>query len=101
MKKVFLIFLYLCALNALSQEGNILELIRSTGIDKYSNIKYKSKMKHPELDDVKNYFFQAILTSTRIFLQYLKFKIFSSLNISDNGSKPFSGPQGLHHCLLS
>ena len=41
MKKVFLIFLYLRALTALSQEGNIFELIRSTGIDKYSDIPNK------------------------------------------------------------
>ena len=57
MKKVFLIFLYLSALTALSQEDNILKLIRGTGIDKYSDITYKSKSTHPELDDVTNYFF--------------------------------------------
>ena len=59
MKKVFLIFSYLCALNALSQECNIVELIRSTGIDKYLDITYLSMRKHPELDDVKNYFFNT------------------------------------------
>ncbi len=41
------------------QDVDIIQLIQNTGIDKYSNITFQSVEKHPELDDVKNYFFDT------------------------------------------
>ena len=57
MRVIVIALLYIISSSVSAQDVDIIQLIQNTGIEKYSNITFQSVEKHPELDDVTNYFF--------------------------------------------